>query len=110
MRLGDPKQKERQRAASVTTGAAEMRVDVVQDQLLTARSMIEHDEADVYDLWLQYFANGGNASQFEFETFLYGVNEPSDLDLDLLGLAIRELQFQKKPSEPNPRPWAGGNT
>lgn len=62
--------------------------------------MIEHDEADVYDLWLQYFAHGGNALQFEFETFLYGVSQPGALDLDLLGLATDELHTPRKPSEP----------
>lgn len=81
-------------------GAVKMRVAIVEDPRLTARLMIEHDEADVYDLWLQYFANGGNALQFEFETFLYGVSEPSVLDLDLLGLALEELHTPRKPSEP----------
>jgi hypothetical protein len=53
--------------------------------------MIERDETDVYELWLRYFANGGNAVAFEFESFLYGMHEPSALDLDLLGLAVEAL-------------------
>jgi hypothetical protein len=81
-------------------GAAKTRVVIVEDPRLTAQSMIEHDEADVYDLWLQYFANGGNALQFGFETFLYGITEPSALDQDLLGLAIEELHSPRKFTEP----------
>lgn len=61
--------------------------------------MIEQDEANVYELWLRYYANGGNASEFEFEKFVYGVDEPSALDLDLLGFAIEELQAPRMSSE-----------
>lgn len=66
--------------------------------------MIEHDEADVYDLWLQYFANGGNALQFDFETFLYGASEPSALDMVFLGFAIEELHTRGNPPGPATAP------
>ncbi|WP_104046047.1 hypothetical protein [Arthrobacter sp. ZGTC412] len=62
--------------------------------------MIEQVENDVYELWLQYYANGGNASQLEFESFLYGLSEPSALDLDLLELSIEGLHAPKEPAEP----------
>jgi hypothetical protein len=62
--------------------------------------MIEQDETDVNELWLQYFGNGGNALSDEFESFLFGMHEPSDLDLDLLGLAVEELRALKKRSRP----------
>ena len=67
---------------------------------MTAQSMIEHDETDVNELWLRYFANGGNALALEFESFLYGLHEPGDLDLDLLGLAVDELRALRKRSRP----------
>jgi hypothetical protein len=62
--------------------------------------MIEQNEIDVNELWVLYFANGGNALSFEFESFLYQVSEPPALDLDLLDLAIEELRSPAKPPEP----------
>jgi hypothetical protein len=62
--------------------------------------MIEQDEADVYELWLQYFGNGGNALSEEFESLLFGMHEPSALDLDLLGLSVEELRARRKRSRP----------
>ncbi|WP_104044358.1 hypothetical protein [Arthrobacter sp. ZGTC412] len=62
--------------------------------------MVEQDEADVYEIWVQYYANGGNASKLEFESFLYGVSEPSALDLDLLELSIEELHAPKESAQP----------
>jgi hypothetical protein len=87
-------------AVSDRTRAAYVRVVIVEDPRLTARSMIEQNETDVDELWLRYFANGGSALHFEFESFLYQVSEPTALDLDLLDLAIEELRSPGKPSEP----------
>ncbi|MDQ0664448.1 hypothetical protein QFZ35_002946 [Arthrobacter ulcerisalmonis] len=70
----------------------------MEDPRVTARAMIGHGEIDVNQLWLRYFANGGNALAFEFESFLYGVCEPTTLDLDLLGFAVEELQLPGKRS------------
>lgn len=62
--------------------------------------MIEQDETDVNELWLQYFGNGGNAMSDEFESLLFGMHEPKALDLDLLGLAVEELRAPRKRSRP----------
>lgn len=94
--LNYPEQPGYEEAASVRAPAAKVRVVIVEDPRLTTRNKIEHDETDVYDLWLRYVANGGNASALEFESFLYGLNEPSALDLDLLGLAVEEVQSPRK--------------
>lgn len=87
-------------AADAKNDAAKVRVVIVEDPRLTAQSMIDHDETDVNEIWLRYFANGGNALALEFESFLYGLHEPSDLDLDLLGLAVEELRSLGKRSGP----------
>jgi hypothetical protein len=101
-RLNDPEQRDTKKAASVGPGAAaKMRVVIVEDPRVTARSMIEHDETDVSELWLQYFGNGGNALSDEFESLLYGMHEPSALDLDLLGLAVQELRAVGEQSRPS---------
>lgn len=98
-----PSSRDAERAASAgpvdpwTRGPA-LRVVFVEDPRLTVRSMIERGEVDVCELWLQYIANGGNASQLEFEAFLYDASEPSALDLNLLGLTVRGLLAFRKPS------------
>ena len=98
-RLGGPEQRDIRRAAGGRTDAAAVVGEViVEDPRVTARSMIAQDEIDVDELWLRYFGNGGNTLSFEFESFLYGMNEPSALDLDLLGLTIEELQALRKSS------------
>lgn len=73
---------------------------MVDDPRLTARSMIEQDETDVDELWLRYFANGGNAQPLEFEAMLYGLCEVNALELDLLRFTLEELQSPRKPADP----------
>lgn len=47
----------------------------MEDPLSTAREMIEQHETDITELWLEYFAVGGNGREIEFEAFLYGIPE-----------------------------------
>lgn len=65
-------------------------VVIVEDSRVAARSLIEHGDTDGRELWLLYFANGGNLMEWEFQAFLHGLIESSHLDLDLLALAVEE--------------------
>ena len=42
------------------------------------------------DLWIGYFAVGGNASLAEVEQWLGGTSDPSDQDHDLLAQAVND--------------------
>ena len=42
------------------------------------------------DLWIGYFAVGGNASLAEVEQWLVGTADPSDQDHDLLAQAVND--------------------
>ena len=59
----------------------------VLDPLETARRALE---MSVTDLWWRYFAVGGMASELEIEAILFGALEPSDLERDLLAVALNE--------------------
>lgn len=74
------------------SGVGAVEVAIVEDPRKTARSLIKRGETESWELWLLYVANGGNALAWEFEAFLYEAAEPSDLDLDLLALAMEEFQ------------------
>lgn len=57
------------------------------DPLETARRTLE---LSVTDLWWRYFAVGGMASELEIEAILFGALVPSDLERDLLAVALNE--------------------
>jgi hypothetical protein len=46
------------------------------------------------DLWLRYFALGGNAMPTEFEAFLSGVLEPAATEYDILVQALNERSME----------------
>lgn len=69
---------------------------------MTARTLIESGEADVRELWLLYFANGGNAMDWEFEGYLDGLMEPPALDLDLLAITLRDAGALSAPPRRRP--------
>lgn len=64
--------------------------------------MIEQHETDIDELWLAYFSIGGNAIKIEFEAFLYGIQEPSDIDVELLDIALEDI---KEHSQSSRRPY-----
>ena len=57
------------------------------DPLEKARRTLE---MSVTDLWWRYFALGGMASEMEIEAILFGALVPSDLERDLLAVALNE--------------------
>lgn len=54
--------------------------------------MTAQDPSRLGDLWLQYWANGGNADQFEFDAYLHGLSEWDTLELIILSWAIEDLR------------------
>lgn len=56
-----------------------------------ARAMLAQDQTILYELWLRYFANCGDADLFEFHAYLYGIHELRPMDLDVLTCAIDDM-------------------
>lgn len=46
------------------------------------------------DLWMRYFALGGNAMPTEFEAYLEGVLEPGPVEYDIVVHAINERSME----------------
>jgi hypothetical protein len=57
---------------------------VMDDPRLAARTMIEQNEGNLWELWLLYWANGGDAKLFEFEAYVHEAYEPNATDLEVL--------------------------
>jgi len=69
------------------------KADLVEDPRRTARNLIEQDESTLRELWLRYWANGGEAVEpFELEAYLYGVVELSAFEDEILAQALEDLQ------------------
>ncbi|MFJ6347180.1 hypothetical protein ACIQH9_20290 [Pseudarthrobacter oxydans] len=63
----------------------------MQDPQLSARNLISQDEQALWDLWLRYWANGGNAQLIEFDAYIHGAYECSATDLEILAFSLEEL-------------------
>ena len=69
------------------------KADLVEDPRRTARNLIEQDESTLRELWLRYWANGGEAVEpFELEAYLYGMVELSAFEDEILAQALEDLQ------------------
>jgi hypothetical protein len=53
--------------------------------------MLQQNTASIEQLWLRYYANGGNADPLEFEAYIYGLLLPDDLDVLILSWAIEDV-------------------
>lgn len=69
----------------------------MEDPRLTARKMIEQDDTSLNQLWLSYWANGGDAQPLEFEAYVHGVYERSAYDLKVLAWAIQDVESSSRP-------------
>jgi hypothetical protein len=58
---------------------------------LVARTMTLQDASWLEDLWLQYWANGGDADRFDFDAYVHGLSERDPFELDILSWAIEDL-------------------
>ncbi len=59
------------------------------------------------ELWLRYFELGGMSTNFELETFLYGMVSPSPHDHNLIAVAINERFVELGGN--HPVAYAGGD-
>jgi hypothetical protein len=57
----------------------------------TARNLIEHHTITLERLWITYWANGGDATLFDLDAYLYEIQGPTPLDLRILGWAVEDL-------------------
>lgn len=72
-------------------------VFVMQDPRLAARSLIAQDRFALWQLWLRYWGNGGNAQLMEFDAYIHGTYERSTIDLGMLALTLEELGLRRRP-------------
>ncbi|MGF9649505.1 hypothetical protein AAIH32_16165 [Pseudarthrobacter oxydans] len=61
------------------------------DPRLTALHLIERNECYPQELWVRYWANGGQAQQLEFDAYLHGMYQLSAFDLKILAWALEEI-------------------
>lgn len=56
----------------------------------------------ITELWLRYFALGGNSTALQVEAYLYGALTPSAHDHDVVAHAINERFFELGADHPVP--------
>lgn len=61
---------------------------------LIARMMLLDDSEWFDDLWLWYWANGGNAGKFEFDAYLRELSDRDPSDQMILACAIEDLSWR----------------
>ncbi|BCW45320.1 hypothetical protein [Arthrobacter sp. StoSoilB5] len=61
------------------------------DPRKTARQLIAKHEITLERLWLRYWAEGGNASEPEFDAFVHGALRLPRFDLRVLTWAMEDL-------------------
>lgn len=57
----------------------------------TALKLIQHHVITLDDLWMQYWANGGSAMEFELDAFLNGAFELCPFDNTVVAWALEDL-------------------
>ena len=61
------------------------------DPRRTALALIEEGRWHLQELWRVYWANGGQAQQFEFDAYLHGMYRLETFDLKVLTWALEEI-------------------
>ena len=65
---------------------------MMKDPQLVARTIVLQDSGWLWALWLQYWANGGNSSAFDFDTYVHGLKGRDEFEEKLLIWAIEDLK------------------
>ncbi|AMM31611.1 hypothetical protein SA2016_0925 [Sinomonas atrocyanea] len=66
----------------------------MEDPRLLARRMVGQDPACINDLWLRYWANGGDVHRAEFDAHLSSSDDWEAFELKVLAWAIEDLSGQ----------------
>lgn len=64
---------------------------VMDDPRFAAWALVQCSAASVEDLWMRYFAKGGDADPVEFEAYLYGLLDPASRDALILSWVVDEV-------------------
>ncbi|UYY81960.1 hypothetical protein OIT41_02465 [Arthrobacter sp. YA7-1] len=59
---------------------------------MTALKLIEQQAITLDELWICYWANGGNARAFELEAFLHGAHELGRFENTIIAWALSDLK------------------
>lgn len=63
----------------------------VENPRMQARSLIDTEAVSLFDLWLSYWAEGGQGGEMELDAFICGVPLLGDFDEVILGWAVEQL-------------------
>ena len=63
----------------------------MKDPRFAALALVECSAVSVADLWVKYFAKGGDADSVEFEAYLYGLLDPGRHDALILSWVVDEV-------------------
>jgi len=61
------------------------------DPRRTARNLIRSRTIDLEDLWIKYWAHGGNAPIFELDAYVFEIQEGHPFELRILSWALEDL-------------------
>ncbi|MFC0458205.1 hypothetical protein ACFFGR_16880 [Arthrobacter liuii] len=56
--------------------------------------MLEFNDTTLDELWLWYWAYGGEAEPFEFDAYLHGLQSRDEFDLKILAWAVERVIAQ----------------
>lgn len=63
----------------------------MEDPWLAALALVQCRAASIEDLWMRYFAKGGDAGSVEFEAYLYGLLDPATHEALILSWVVDEV-------------------
>ena len=63
----------------------------MEDPRITARYLIRNRTIDLEDLWLRYWAQGGNAPVLELDAYVFEIQERHPFELRILSWALEDL-------------------
>lgn len=63
----------------------------MEDPRGTARNLLRSRAIGLDDLWIRYWAHGGNAPAFELDAYVFGIQERHPFELRILSWALEDL-------------------